>query len=105
MNSSSLCSHALYSRWWFQGHFPNGLPPHGYCIDSYYLLHPCRPDQPSHRRFSGLYEKVRATASENYVSGNIDGSLLTFKSKGAIVRELILKFENLALVVMVRVRI
>lgn len=50
----------------------------------------------------GLYEKLQATASENYISGNYDGSLLTFKSKGAIVWGLILKFGNLALVVMVR---
>ncbi|KAJ5730708.1 uncharacterized protein N7483_005216 [Penicillium malachiteum] len=49
---------------------------------------------------SGLYDKVVATAGENYVSGNYDGSLLTFKSKGAIIWGLILKFGNLALVVM-----
>lgn len=51
---------------------------------------------------SGLYDKVVATAGENYISGNYDGSLLTFKSKGAIIWGLILKFGNLALVVMVR---
>lgn len=50
---------------------------------------------------SGLYDKVAATAGENYVSGNYEGSLLTFKSKGAIIWGLILKFGNLALVVMV----
>ncbi|KAJ5579985.1 uncharacterized protein N7459_005970 [Penicillium hispanicum] len=49
---------------------------------------------------SGLYDKVAATAGENYVSGNYAGSLLTFKSKGAIIWGLILKFGNLALVVM-----
>ncbi|KAJ5809704.1 uncharacterized protein N7503_001922 [Penicillium pulvis] len=49
---------------------------------------------------SGLYDKVVATAGENYISGNYDGSLLTFKSKGAIIWGLILKFGNLALVVM-----
>ncbi|KAJ5532958.1 hypothetical protein N7494_009510 [Penicillium frequentans] len=49
---------------------------------------------------SGLYDKVVATARENYISGNYDGSLLTFKSKGAIIWGLILKFGNLALVVM-----
>lgn len=49
----------------------------------------------------GLYEKVAATASENYISGNYEGSVLTFKSKGAIIWGLILKFGNLALVVMV----
>ncbi|KAJ6016077.1 hypothetical protein N7540_010668 [Penicillium herquei] len=49
---------------------------------------------------SGLYDKVLATAGENYVSGNYEGSLLTFKSKGAIIWGLILKFGNLALVVM-----
>ncbi|KAJ5414289.1 hypothetical protein N7509_000916 [Penicillium cosmopolitanum] len=48
----------------------------------------------------GLYEKVAATASENYISGNYEGSVLTFKSKGAIIWGLILKFGNLALVVM-----
>lgn len=51
---------------------------------------------------SGLYDKVVATAGENYISGNYEGSLLTFKSKGAIIWGLILKFGNLALVVMVR---
>lgn len=49
----------------------------------------------------GLYDKVAATASENYISGNYQGSVLTFKSKGAIIWGLILKFGNLALVVMV----
>ncbi|KAJ5156321.1 hypothetical protein N7492_009124 [Penicillium capsulatum] len=48
----------------------------------------------------GLYDKVVATASDNYIPGNYDGSLLTFKSKGAIIWGLILKFGNLALVVM-----
>ncbi|KAJ5692270.1 hypothetical protein N7462_001693 [Penicillium macrosclerotiorum] len=48
----------------------------------------------------GLYDKLVAAASENYVSGNYEGSLLTFKSKGAIIWGLILKFGNLALVVM-----
>ncbi|KAJ5097393.1 hypothetical protein N7456_008114 [Penicillium angulare] len=48
----------------------------------------------------GLYDKVVATSGENYISGNYEGSLLTFKSKGAIVWGLILKFGNLALVVM-----
>ncbi|KAJ5935036.1 hypothetical protein N7466_004583 [Penicillium verhagenii] len=48
----------------------------------------------------GLYEKIVATAGENYIVGNYDGSLLTFKSKGAIIWGLILKFGNLALVVM-----
>jgi len=50
---------------------------------------------------SGLYDKVQATASENYISGNYLGSVMTFKSKGAIIWSLILKFGNLALVVMV----
>ncbi|KAJ5907326.1 Sodium/solute symporter [Penicillium taxi] len=49
---------------------------------------------------SGLYDKVSATASENYISGNYQGSVLTFKSKGAIIWGLIIKFGNLALVVM-----
>ncbi|OOF93555.1 hypothetical protein ASPCADRAFT_508668 [Aspergillus carbonarius ITEM 5010] len=49
---------------------------------------------------AGLYDKVVATASENYIPGNFDGSLLTMKSKGAIIWGLILKFGNLALVVM-----
>ncbi|KAJ5301582.1 hypothetical protein PENANT_c002G09183 [Penicillium antarcticum] len=48
----------------------------------------------------GLYDKVVATAGENYISGNYEGSLLTFKSKNAIIWGLILKFGNLALVVM-----
>ncbi|KAG0648007.1 Urea active transporter [Hyphodiscus hymeniophilus] len=49
---------------------------------------------------SGLYDKIMATASENYVAGNYEGSLLTIKSKQAIIWALILKFGNLALVVM-----
>lgn len=47
----------------------------------------------------GLYDKVMATAGENRIPGNYKGSLLTMKSKGAIVWGLILKFGNLALVV------
>ncbi|KAI2616642.1 Sodium:solute symporter family-domain-containing protein [Hypomontagnella submonticulosa] len=48
----------------------------------------------------GLYDKVVATAAENYIPGNFEGSLLTMKSKDAIIWGLILKFGNLALVVM-----
>ncbi|KAI1213287.1 Sodium:solute symporter family-domain-containing protein [Annulohypoxylon truncatum] len=48
----------------------------------------------------GLYDKVMATAAENYIPGNYQGSLLTMKSKDAIIWGLILKFGNLALVVM-----
>lgn len=50
---------------------------------------------------SGLYDKLIATAADNYIPGNYEGSLLTFKSKDAIIWGLILKFGNLALVVMV----
>ncbi|KUI59134.1 Urea active transporter [Cytospora mali] len=49
---------------------------------------------------SGLYEKIMATADENYIPGNYKGSLLTMKSKDAIIWGLDLKFGNLALVVM-----
>lgn len=42
-----------------------------------------------------------ATAPENYISGNYKGSLLTMNSQGAIIWGIILKFGNLALVVMV----
>lgn len=49
----------------------------------------------------GLYDKVIATAADNYIPNNYQGSLLTFKSKDAIIWGLILKFGNLALVVMV----
>lgn len=52
----------------------------------------------------GLYDKVMATASKNIVSGNYEGSLLTMKSKQAIIWALLLKFGNLALVVMVSIR-
>ncbi|KIW12288.1 hypothetical protein PV08_09565 [Exophiala spinifera] len=48
----------------------------------------------------GLYEKVLATAADNYVPGNYQGSLLTFKSKPSIMFGLVLRFGNLALVVM-----
>lgn len=50
----------------------------------------------------GLYDKVMATASENIIARNYEGSLLTMKSQDAIIWGLILKFGNLALVVMVR---
>ncbi|KAI9923860.1 hypothetical protein MW887_008165 [Aspergillus wentii] len=49
---------------------------------------------------SGLYNKVQAVAADNYIQDNYQGSLLTMKSKGAIIWGLILKFGNLALVVM-----
>ncbi|KAK1241071.1 hypothetical protein MKX08_001045 [Trichoderma sp. CBMAI-0020] len=48
----------------------------------------------------GLYDKVMATASENIIPRNYEGSLLTMKSLDAIIWGLILKFGNLALVVM-----
>ncbi|KAK7192299.1 urea active transporter [Paraphaeosphaeria sporulosa] len=48
----------------------------------------------------GLYDKVMANASANFIEGNFEGSVLTFKSKQAIIWALILKFGNLALVVM-----
>ncbi|KAM0470591.1 hypothetical protein ACHAPX_009854 [Trichoderma viride] len=48
----------------------------------------------------GLYDKVMATASENIIAGNYEGSLLTMKSIDSIIWGLILKFGNLALVVM-----
>ena len=51
--------------------------------------------------FSGLYNQLLATAGENIVPDNYAGSLLTFKSKGAIIFGIILKFGNLALVIMV----
>jgi Na+/proline symporter len=50
----------------------------------------------------GLYDKIMATASENMIPRNYEGSLLTMKSVDAIIWGLILKFGNLALVVMVR---
>lgn len=50
----------------------------------------------------GLYDKVTAVAADNYIPGNYQGSLLTMKSHDAIIWGLILKFGNLALVVMVR---
>ena len=49
----------------------------------------------------GLYDKVMATAAENYIPGNYEGSLLTMKSQQSIIWALLLKFGNLALVVMV----
>ncbi|TGO90605.1 hypothetical protein BPOR_0057g00020 [Botrytis porri] len=47
---------------------------------------------------SGLYEKVKAT--DDYIPGNYEGSLLTMKSKIAVLFGLVLKFGNLALVLM-----
>ncbi|ROV90375.1 hypothetical protein VMCG_09724 [Cytospora schulzeri] len=49
---------------------------------------------------SGLYEKLKATAGDNFIPGNYKGSLLTMKSRDAIIWGLDLKFGNLALVVM-----
>ncbi|KAF2799062.1 hypothetical protein K505DRAFT_231849 [Melanomma pulvis-pyrius CBS 109.77] len=48
----------------------------------------------------GLYDKLQATAGDHYIKGNFEGSLITFKSKGAILFGIVLKFGNLALVVM-----
>ncbi|CAK7203322.1 hypothetical protein SEUCBS139899_006053 [Sporothrix eucalyptigena] len=48
----------------------------------------------------GLYDKVQAVAADNYIASNYQGSLLTMKSQNAIIWGLILKFGNLALVVM-----
>ncbi|KAF2439109.1 hypothetical protein P171DRAFT_131833 [Karstenula rhodostoma CBS 690.94] len=48
----------------------------------------------------GLYDKVMANAAANFIEGNFEGSVLTFKSKQGIIWALILKFGNLALVVM-----
>ncbi|EME40912.1 hypothetical protein DOTSEDRAFT_74460 [Dothistroma septosporum NZE10] len=47
---------------------------------------------------SGLYEKVMA--ADDYIEGNYMGSLLSFKSKSAILFGLVLKLGNLALVIM-----
>ncbi|KAJ4344125.1 hypothetical protein N0V95_006329 [Ascochyta clinopodiicola] len=47
---------------------------------------------------SGLYEKVKAT--NDYIPGNYEGSLLTLKSKSSVLFGLVLKFGNLALVLM-----
>lgn len=47
---------------------------------------------------SGLYEKVKAT--DDHIEGNYKGSLLTMKSKPSVLFGLVLKFGNLALVLM-----
>ncbi|KAG9588854.1 SSS family solute:Na+ symporter, partial [Aureobasidium melanogenum] len=47
---------------------------------------------------SGLYHKVKAT--DDYIKGNYMGSLLTMKSKPAVLFGLVLKLGNLALVLM-----
>ncbi|KAH7071135.1 Sodium:solute symporter family-domain-containing protein [Paraphoma chrysanthemicola] len=47
---------------------------------------------------SGLYEKVKA--ADDYIPGNYQGSLLTLKSKSSVLFGLVLKFGNLALVLM-----
>ncbi|KAK5220430.1 hypothetical protein LTR72_007052 [Exophiala xenobiotica] len=47
---------------------------------------------------SGLYGKVKAT--NDYIPGNYEGSLLTMKSKSSLLFGLVLKFGNLALVLM-----
>lgn len=49
---------------------------------------------------SGLYQKLKATAGANLIPGNYQGSLLTMKSRDAIIWGLDLKLGNLALVVM-----
>ncbi|KAL9617806.1 MAG: hypothetical protein Q9160_007411 [Pyrenula sp. 1 TL-2023] len=47
---------------------------------------------------SGLYEKVKA--ADDYIPGNYQGSLLTMKSQSSVLFGLVLKFGNLALVLM-----
>ncbi|KIW14582.1 hypothetical protein PV08_07366 [Exophiala spinifera] len=47
---------------------------------------------------SGLYQKVKA--ADVYIEGNYKGSLLTMKSKRSLLFGLVLKFGNLALVLM-----
>ncbi|TID27364.1 putative argininosuccinate lyase [Venturia nashicola] len=47
---------------------------------------------------SGLYDKVKA--AEDFIPGNYEGSLLTMKSRSSVLFGLVLKFGNLALVVM-----
>ncbi|KUJ10006.1 urea active transporter-like protein [Mollisia scopiformis] len=47
---------------------------------------------------SGLYDKVKA--ADDYIPGNYQGSLLTMKSKSSVMFGLVLKFGNLALVLM-----
>ncbi|EXJ72193.1 uncharacterized protein A1O5_04697 [Cladophialophora psammophila CBS 110553] len=47
---------------------------------------------------SGLYDKVKAT--NDYIPGNYEGSLLTMKSRSSLLFGLVLKFGNLALVLM-----
>ncbi|KAI1080720.1 Sodium:solute symporter family-domain-containing protein [Whalleya microplaca] len=57
----------------------------------------------THQRIGGLdglYNMLLATAEDNHVDGNYAGSLLSFKSKGSIIFGVILKFGNLALVIM-----
>jgi hypothetical protein len=46
----------------------------------------------------GLWVKVMATAPDNYIKNNYQRSLLTMKSRDAIIWSL-LKFRNLALVI------
>lgn len=52
---------------------------------------------------SGLYDKILAAeaAGKYYISGNFRGSMLTFKSKGAMMFALVHAFGNLALMTMV----
>jgi Na+/proline symporter len=50
----------------------------------------------------GLYDKIVANAHRVHIPGNFEGSLITFKSKPAILWGLILRMCNLSLVVMVR---
>lgn len=51
----------------------------------------------------GLYDKVLAKSNLIHIHGNFEGSLLSFKSQGAIKWGLILRICNLSLVIMVRV--
>lgn len=54
----------------------------------------------------GLWDKVQATAGgDNYIPTNYQGSLLTMKSQDGVIWGLIVKFGNLALVVMVSKRV
>ena len=51
----------------------------------------------------GLYDKLRAAevSGKYYIKGNFEGSMLTFKSKGAMMFAVIHAFGNLALMSMV----
>lgn len=99
-------SRSVHRCGWNQGDLPYRLPSYHHCCDIDHLLHfvGAHCSRMAMGGLDGLYDKIYASAPQHYVAGNYAGSLLSFRSKDAIMFGFILKFGNLALVTMVRIR-